>query len=72
MLHLMWWIEYEDYKPDRPLIKDEVGPLQGIVGCEMHDLNGWGGDYHVYRKPRGQFRHMIDLLFRIPDDERTP
>lgn len=62
----MWWIEYEDYKPDQPLIKDEVTPSQGIIGCEMHDLNGWGVDYHVYNiPPPSHLRHMIDLIFGI-------
>jgi len=59
----MWWIEYNDYKPDQPLIKDEVTPLHGIVGCEMHDLNGWGLGYHIYKEPEpGHFRKILNLL----------
>ena len=66
----MWWIEYEDYRPDRPLIKDQVDPTQGIIGCEMHDLNGWGLDYHVYKQPKpGHFRRMVEQIFRISKDK---
>ncbi len=66
----MWWIEYEDYKSDEPLIKDQVAPTQGIIGCEMHDLNGWGLEYHDYEPPKpGHFRHMIDLIFGLSNDK---
>ena len=69
ILRFMSWTEYEDYKPDQPLIKDEVAASQGIVGCEMHDLNGWGLDYHVYKKPpQGHLRRMINLIFGITNE----
>jgi hypothetical protein len=38
----MWPKFYRDYKVDATLIKHQVEPGRGIVGCEMHDLNGWG------------------------------
>ena len=43
----MWFKHYRDYKIDRPLIKEEVEPSHGIIGCEMHDLNGWGTQHHI-------------------------
>jgi hypothetical protein len=42
----MWFREYRDYRIDRPLIKEKVEPGKGIIGCEMHDLNGWGLNHH--------------------------
>lgn len=48
----MWWREFKDYRPDDPLIKERVESGHGIIGCEMHDINGWGIKYHRYRKPR--------------------
>lgn len=47
----MWFKHYRDYPIDRPLIKEQVEPSHGIVGCEMHDLNGWGSELH-HLKPR--------------------
>jgi hypothetical protein len=46
----MWFKEYRDYKTDTPLIKERVEPGHGIIGCEMHDLNGWGNEIHQPRK----------------------
>lgn len=42
----MWFKEYRDYPTDRPLVKEPVSPGHGIIGCEMHDLNGWGTEHH--------------------------
>lgn len=54
----MWPKAYRDYKTDEPLVKQRVEPGKGIVGCEMHDLNGWGNTLHVpaEKKKRGFFR----------------
>jgi hypothetical protein len=41
----MWPKAYKDYQRDMPLIKNQVSPGQGIVGCEMHDINGWGNSW---------------------------
>lgn len=62
----MWPKSYKDYPPDTPLVKEQVEPGKGIVGCEMHDLNGWGNTLHVPPKPKrkGLFR----LLFGGNDD----
>jgi hypothetical protein len=38
----MWPKSYKDYPIDTPLIKQQVRPGKGIIGCEMHELNGWG------------------------------
>lgn len=38
----MWFKHYRDYPIDQPLIKEPVEAGHGIIGCEMHDLNGWG------------------------------
>lgn len=43
----MWHREYRDYETDKPLIKYQVEPGKGIIGCEMHDLNGWGHTIHI-------------------------
>jgi len=59
----MWFKEYRDYKTDKPLIKEQVSPSHGIIGCEMHDLNGWGIQ-HQKAKPKkpGLFRLLWDSL----------
>ena len=38
----MWPKFYRDYKVDTTLKQQQVESGKGIVGCEMHDLNGWG------------------------------
>lgn len=43
----MWPKSYRDYPVDKPLIKEPVEPGRGIIGCEMHELNGWGTDFHI-------------------------
>lgn len=48
----MWPKAYRDYKTDEPLIKERVEPGKGIIGCEMHDLNGWGLSLHIPRKKK--------------------
>jgi hypothetical protein len=49
----MWYKQYRDYPIDKPLIKEQVEPSRGIIGCEMHDLNGWSTDLHEF-KPRNR------------------
>ncbi len=60
----MWPKRYKDYPEDKPLKKEQVGSGKGIVGCEMHDLNGWGESYHT-SKPikRGVIYHFLHRLF---------
>ncbi len=57
----MWPKEYRDYPKDKPLVKNRVEPGKGIVGCEMHDLNGWGTTHHVaYQKPKAVKKVVVD------------
>jgi hypothetical protein len=60
----MWHREFKDYKTDRPLIQYQVEPGRGIIGCEMHDLNGWGTLIHIprKRKRRGVIGKFIAYL----------
>lgn len=46
----MWPKKYKDYPEDLPLTQNQVEPGKGIIGCEMHDLNGWGEAYHIFKK----------------------
>lgn len=60
----MWPKSYRDYKKDESLVKYSVEPSRGIIGCEMHDLNGWGTSYHVRRKKaRGLIATLLNNLF---------
>lgn len=61
----MWFKEYRDYPTDRPLIKEQVEPGNGIIGCEMHDLNGWGTGFHCMRvRKKGFWVKLMSYLFR--------
>lgn len=61
----MWPKDYKDYKRDETLVKQQVRPGKGIVGCEMHDLNGWGNSLHQPRKnkKRGIVRTFLSSIF---------
>ena len=62
----MWFKEYRDYPIDRPLIKEQVEPGEGIIGCEMHDLNGWGSELHqMKQKKMGILGKIVSYLFRV-------
>ena len=66
----MWFKEYRDYPTDRPLIKEQVEPGEGIIGCEMHDLNGWGSELHQMKpKKKGILGKIISYLFRERKNE---
>lgn len=43
----MWYTDYKNCPPDAPLKKERVSPGKGIVGCEMHEVNGWGSRYQL-------------------------
>ena len=61
----MWKNTYKDYKPDSNWVQEEVEPTQGIIGCEMHELNGWGNRLHVYPpKKKGVIRTFFSLIFK--------
>lgn len=60
----MWPKKYKDYPIDKPLIKDQLEPGKGIIGCEMHDLNGWGNEIHQrLPRKRGRLSLLIASLF---------
>ena len=64
----MWQKSYRDYKRDEPLVKQKVETGKGIIGCEMHDLNGWGETMHISRpkaRKKGLIRTLIDSFFSI-------
>lgn len=47
----MWDKNYRDYPKDEGVKKHKVAPSHGIIGCEMHEVVGWGDSYH-YEPPR--------------------
>lgn len=57
----MWPKSYKDYKKDEFLIKYWVEPGHGIIGCEMHELNGWGSSFHIPKKKKKNFIEKIFL-----------
>lgn len=67
----MWYREFKDYPPDSALIQEQVEPSHGIVGCEMHELNGWGESFHrpVPRKKRGFFSTLFKNWFGSEEEE---
>ncbi len=62
----MWFKEYRDYPIDTPLIQKRVEPNHGIIGCEMHDLNGWGNEIHIpiKRQKKGLLLALLSYLLR--------
>lgn len=60
----MWYREYRDYKPDEPLRKQTLKSGQGIVGCEMHEIFGWGNHLHHPCQPKKSFLSNLFLWFR--------
>ena len=60
----MWFKEYRDYPIDRPLIQEQVEPGHGIIGCEMHELNGWGTDYHDFPHQKKGFLRRLFSFFK--------
>ena len=60
----MWTKAYKDYPKDTDLKKEQVEPGQGIIGCEMHEMNGWGEMYHIPKaQKKGFFRLLIESIF---------
>lgn len=66
----MWYREYKDYPPDTPLVHEKVEPSRGIIGCEMHELNGWGNTLHIPKKTKkGLIASLITYFFATEEDE---
>jgi hypothetical protein len=55
----MWPKHYRDYPVNGDQVQQKVEPQKGIIGCEMHERNGWGIEQHRYRKRR---RGLMKLL----------
>jgi len=62
----MWPKRYKDYPVDKPLKQEVVESGQGIVGVEMHDINGWGREHH---QPVKRKQGLLARLFRRRSDE---
>lgn len=60
----MWFKEYRDYPIDAPVIKEPVEPGKGIVGCQMHEINGWGNtlDFSSKKKRKSRSRSFFSYL----------
>lgn len=66
----MWPKEYRDYPKDKPLKKMTVSASKGIIGAEMHEVNGWGESYHQPRKKkRGFIYSVLKSLFGGKEEE---
>lgn len=64
----MWPKAYKDYKKDEEVIKYPVQPGKGIIGCEMHELNGWGNSLHIPpKRKRGIIGSLVESFFRLFD-----
>jgi hypothetical protein len=65
----MWHKEYRDYKTDESLIKNKLSSGKGIVGCEMHEINGWGEHHHIPQKKRKNlFAKLLSYFFGTEKD----
>lgn len=61
----MWFKHYRDYPHDRSMVQEQVEPSHGIIGCEMHDLYGWGTQYHIPKKrKKGRLTSWLERLFK--------
>lgn len=60
----MWPKKYADYPVDESLVNQPVEPGKGIVGCEMHDRNGWGETDQITPLPRRGFLMTLLALFQ--------
>jgi hypothetical protein len=61
----MWKNTYKDYKPNEQWVQQTVEPGKGVIGCEMHELNGWGEKQHTPRtKKKGVLRLFLRFVFK--------
>ncbi len=59
----MWYREFSDYKPDEPLNKQTIETGRGIIGCQMHEIFGWGNRLHHPQERKKGF--LSTLLTRV-------
>lgn len=59
----MWPKHYRDYPLDEDQVQQKVEAQQGIIGCEMHEINGWGLEKHHYRRRRGGIYQLLAWIF---------
>lgn len=65
----MWPKRYKDYPVDKPMVQQTVEPGKGIMGCEMHEINGWGNEIHHPKKRKpGLITRLLTSLFRKKND----
>lgn len=69
----MWFRSFRDYETDKPLIKYQVQSGHGIIGCEMHDLNGWGNVIHipVRKRKKGLLARLLTGRSAAPDEHAS-
>ena len=62
----MWPKSYKDYKEDECLVKEKVYPGKGIIGSEMHDINGFGNTHHRPKKSKNPsfIRTLLNAVFK--------
>lgn len=60
----MWFRQYRDYPIDRSFKKEKVESGHGIIGCEMHELNGWGTNLHHVKPRKGLVHLLLSFLLR--------
>lgn len=58
----MWPKRYKDYREDASLIKQKVESGKGIIGCEMHENNGWGETIHFKKRKQNVLARFFELF----------
>lgn len=64
----MWPKNYKDKPEDAPIKSNQVETGKGIIGCEMHEYNGWGITYHIPKETKGGFLKNLLLPNRKADN----
>ncbi len=61
----MWPKSYKDYPMDEKVIKYPLEPGKGIIGCQMHEINGWGNSLHEHpvKRKKGFIQRLLESLF---------
>ena len=63
----MWDYHYKKQPKDKTLNHKQVEPGKGVIGCEMHEINGWGESYHKDNaKTSGILQSLAALFFKVP------